>query len=91
MSYNARLVAITEVANVPPNLIAFVHFKAAMEKRVLKQNEKVAILQIEGTESYFPIFLDGKPSLKKLETDLEKQETKLDSSSKEVLARHMND
>ena len=41
----ARLLAITEVRDVPPEIRPFVDFRAAMEERELDEAEKVAALR----------------------------------------------
>lgn len=82
----ARLVAITELKNVPPDIRPFVEFRAAMEERSLDENELVAILNIDTTTSYFPVFLKEPPTMVALERDLEKQDAKLTADSKAALA-----
>jgi len=83
----AKLLAITEVKNVPPEIRPFVEFKAAVEERPLDQNERVALLVIDTTTCYVPVFLKNPPSLANLEESLAKQGAKLTYDSKEVLAR----
>jgi len=83
----AKLLAITEVKNVPPEIRPFVEFKAAVEERSLDQEEKVALLAIDTTTCYIPVFLKNPPGLDDLEKDLAKQDAKLTYDSREVLAR----
>ncbi len=85
----ARVMAITEVRSVPPDIRPFVDFKAAVEDRKLSEDERVAILVIETTTSYFPVFLKDPVTMEKLESDLEKQDAKLASDSKELLSKHL--
>jgi len=85
----ARLVAITELKNVPPDIRPFVEFRAAMEERSLDENELVAILNIDTTTSYFPVFLKEPPTMAALERDLEKQDAKLAADSKAALAMRL--
>lgn len=85
----ARLVAITELKNVPPDIRPFVDFKAAVEDRVLEDMDKVAILNIDTTTCYVPVFMKDPPTMKDLEEDLEKQDAKLAADSKAALARHL--
>ena len=83
----AKLLAITEVKNVPPEIRPFVEFKAAVEERSLDQNERVAVLVIDTTTCYVPVFLKNPPSLANLEEALAKQDAKLTYDTKEVLAK----
>lgn len=85
----ARLVAITELRNVPPDIRPFVEFKAAVEERELDDNEVVAILNIDTTTSYVPVFIKDPPTMDALEKDLEKQDAKLTPDSKAALAHHL--
>ncbi len=85
----ARLVAITEVKNVPPDLRPFVDFKAAVEDKTLDDKELVAVLNIDTTTCYIPVFLKGPASLEALEKELAAQDAKLTADSKDVLAKHM--
>jgi hypothetical protein len=85
----ARLVAITEVRNVPPDIRPFVEFKAAVEDRKLSEEEKVALLVIDTTTCYVPVFLKDPVTLKQLEKELSSQDAKLASDSRELLSEHL--
>ncbi len=85
----ARLVAITEVRNVPPEIRPFVDFKAAIEDRSPEEQELVAILVIDTTTCYVPVFLKDRPSMAALENELERQDAKLTPDSKDALERHL--
>lgn len=85
----ARLVAITELKNVPPDIRPFVDFKAAIEERELQENEPVAILVIETTTCYVPVFLKEPPTMAALEKELERQGAKLTPDSKAALEDRM--
>jgi hypothetical protein len=85
----ARLVAITEVKNVPPDIRPFVEFKAAVEDRKLSEEEKVALLVIDTTTCYVPVFLKDPVTLKQLEKELSSQDAKLASDSRELLSEHL--
>jgi hypothetical protein len=87
--HTARLIAITEVKNVPPDIRPFIEFKAAVEERKLTETERVAILVIDSTTSYVPVFLKNPISLEQLEKELAKQDAKLASDAKEVLSEHL--
>ena len=85
----AILIAITEVKNVPPDIRPFVEFKAAVEERQLEDKELVAVLNIDSTTCYFPVFLKNPITMEQLEKELEAQDAKLTVDSREALARRM--
>ncbi len=85
----ARLLAVTEVRNVPPEIRPFVEFRAAMEERELDEQELVAILVIETTSCYVPVFLKDAETLAELENRLESQDAKLTADSRDALAKHL--
>ncbi len=85
----ARLLAVTEVRNVPPEIRPFVEFRAAMEERELDEQELVAILVIETTSCYVPVFLKDAETLAELENRLEGQDAKLTADSRDALAKHL--
>ncbi len=85
----ARLVAITEVTNVPPDIKPFVEFKAAVEERTLDPKDMVAILNIDTTTCYVPVFLKDPPTISALESELERQDARLTPDSKDVLLKHL--
>lgn len=85
----ASLVAITELRNVPPDIRPFVDFRAAVEGRKLDEDERVAILNIDTTTCYVPVFLKDPMTMARLEQELERQDAKLTSDSREVLAKHL--
>jgi len=82
----AILIAITEVKNVPPDIRPFVEFKAAIEDRKLTEDERVAILVIDKTTSYVPVFLKDPVPMTKLEEELSMQDAKLSADAKQHLS-----
>jgi len=85
----ARMIAITEVKNVPPDIRPFVDFKAAVEERKLSDDELVALLVIETTTCYIPVFLKDPPALSQLEKEMAAQDAQLSEDTKLVLAKHL--
>jgi hypothetical protein len=85
----ARLIAITEVKNVPPDIRPFVEFKAAVEDRKLSDDERVALLVIDTTTSYVPVFLKSPMTIGQLEKELANQDAKLASDTRELLSKHL--
>ncbi|UCE80735.1 MAG: DUF749 family protein [Methanobacteriota archaeon] len=86
----ARLLAVTEVRSVPPDIRPFVDFRAAIEERELDEDEKVAILVIETTSSYIPVFIKDPISLEELERKLADQDAQLAADSRDALAPHLS-
>ena len=85
----ARLVAITELQNIPPDIRPFVEFRADVEQRKVDPKEQVAILNIDTTTCYIPVFLKDPPSMAQLEADLERQDAKLTVDSRDILSKHL--
>lgn len=85
----AKLVVITELRNVPPEIRPFVEFKAAVEDRKLDEDELVGVLVIDTTTSYIPVFLKDAAPMHELEKMLAAQEAQLSGEAKTALARHL--
>ena len=85
----ARLVVVTELKNVPPEMRPFVEFKAAVQERTVGDEELVALLVVDTTTCYIPVFLKGSGTLSELEKELEAQDAQLAADSREVLAKYM--
>ncbi len=87
--HKANLVVITEVKNVPPDIKPFVFFRADVEERKLTDEELVAVLVIDTTTSYIPVFLKDPPSMQELDGMLAKQDAQLTAEARNALSRHM--
>lgn len=87
--HKANLVVITEVKNVPPDIRPFVSFRADVEERQLSEDELVAVLVIDTTTSYIPVFLKDPPTMKEIEETLAKQDAQLTSEARNALSRHI--
>jgi len=83
------LVAITELRNLPPDIRPFVEFKAMVEDRKTDEKEVVAVLNIDTTTCYVPVFLKDPPTMDRLEKELAQQDAKLSWDSKEALSGHL--
>ncbi len=83
------MVAITELRNLPPDIRPFVEFKAMVEDREMDEKEVVAVLNIDTTTCYVPVFLKDPPTMDRLEKELAQQDAKLSSDSKAVLSGHL--
>lgn len=85
--YIARIVAITDVANVTSELLPFVEFKAQLDNIELKGSEKVIIFQIEGTGSYLSIFPNKIKSISDIEEELNNQGAILNRETKNKIVK----
>ena len=91
MTYIAKLVSVAKFENITDKLKPFVGFHSELEKVKVEDEDKIAILQIEGTESFFPIFLKTKPTIEDIEAKLAKQETKLNAEARKLLRGYLNE
>jgi hypothetical protein len=87
--HKVNLVVITEVRNLPPDIRPFVFFRADVEERKLSEDELVAVLVIDTTTSYVPVFLRDPPAMKDLEDMLARQDAQLTSEARNALSRHI--
>jgi len=85
--HKAHLIGVYDHGEMPEELTGFVKFQAARQKYAPKKEDKVAVLQIVGTTSYFPIFLNTVSDIKKVERDLAEVDAELDEVSKLSLQR----
>jgi hypothetical protein len=85
----ARLIAITELRNVSSDIRPFIDFKAAVEDRKLDDKDLVAVLNIDTTSCYVPVFLKDPVTMEQLEDELRRQDAQLSTDSRDVLAPRM--
>ena len=91
MVYKAKIVFLDKLKNVPDNLRPFVSFRSELEKVTVTGEDRVAVLQIESTGSYFPVFIETKPTLKQLEAKLKNQDTELNSEARKTLLGYISE
>jgi hypothetical protein len=91
MVYIARLMAITKVSAVTANIMPFVQFQAGQKDIELKDDDKVAILQIENIPSYHIIFLETDITMDGVVKELADQDSKLNEESRAVLEKHFSE
>ena len=89
MTFIAKLVTISKFKNITDKLRSFVYFQSELENVTVKDGDKVAVLQIESTESYFPVFIEEKPSIKQIESKLAQQDTKLNAEARRILLEYL--
>jgi len=85
--YQAQLVGVYTVGEIPGELAPFLNLQARREKRELRLGEKVAVFQVVGTQSFIVAFLATLKSVEEMEARLKQQETKLDPTSHRALER----
>ncbi|TFG70658.1 MAG: DUF749 domain-containing protein, partial [Methanomassiliicoccus sp.] len=68
----------------------FVEFKAMIEERKPEENELVAVLVIDTTTSYIPVFLKDPVTLAALQETLRKQDAELTVEARNALAKHLS-
>ena len=85
--HRAHMVGVYEVGELPEELKGFVRFQAYRLQHVPAKEEKVAMLQIVGTTSYFPIFLNKVSKIEDAEAQLLEADAVLDEVSKASLVR----
>lgn len=87
--HKANLAVITEVKNVPPDIQPFVFFRAEVEGRKVDEDDLLAVLVIDTTTSYIPVFLKDPPSMKEIEEMLARQDAQLTAEARNALSRHV--
>ena len=87
--HRANLVAIAKVREIPPDIRPFVSFRAEVEERTLTEDELVAVLVIDTTTSYIPVFLKDPPSMAELEEMLARQDAQLTAEARAALSKHI--
>lgn len=68
--FRAMLLAITEVENVPLDLMPFVQFRSAIEGRNPAPQDLVAVFNVLTTSSHFVVFLDPGKSIAQVEAEM---------------------
>ncbi|MEE8358750.1 MAG: DUF749 family protein [Candidatus Hydrothermarchaeales archaeon] len=84
----ATLSDLKDVDKVPEDFRGVVNFKVDLEKRVIRGDERVAILNIADTLSYFVVFLDKDKSIEDIDREVrEGAHAVLNADTREVLKR----
>lgn len=84
----ATLSDIKDIDKVPDDHKGIVNFKANIEKREIKGGEKVAILNIANTFSYFAVFLDPGKTIDDVVKEVEEgAHAILNADTKEILRK----
>ncbi len=88
--YMARVIEIVKAGEVPERFASFVRFGAFYENRELRDSERVAIVQVVGTESYFPIFLE-RNTMENVKEILNKSQAEFEPASLLTIRENLKD
>lgn len=87
--HRVDLVDIFRADQLPDEYRGFVNFQAALDEREVSSDERVAILVVENTACYIPVFLDGEETLQELEERLRDQEAEMAEDARESIMEAM--
>jgi hypothetical protein len=85
--YKAHLIGVYNHCELPEELQGFVKLHAYREKYEPKKEDRVAVLQIVGTTSFSPFFLNRIDDLAPIEKGLKEIDAELDDVSRVSLQR----
>jgi hypothetical protein len=88
--YLARLVTISRAEQIPEQFKGFLTFQADLEGHEISKKEKVALLVIEGTSCYVPVFLDRLKEIREIEERLAEQQAEMNEETRSVLAKDIS-
>ena len=83
----AHLVGVYTPDDLPEELNGFVRFQASLDGHEMRKGERIAVLNVIGTSSYVPVFLEGLKGYAELESKLSQHEVIADQVSKASLQR----
>ncbi|UCF08636.1 MAG: DUF749 family protein [Thermoplasmata archaeon] len=89
MTYLARLVSITRVSAIPPNIMPFVTFQAQQRNVELADATEVIVLQVENIPSYHIFFPKTGITIEELEKELAKSDTRLTPETRGLIGEHL--
>jgi len=89
MPHIAKLVTVCAVNKVPEHLMSFVNFHAQLEGVEPEETEKIAILQVEGTQSFSVFFIERDLKIEKVEEKLKAQDTELNAEARNLLLQYL--
>jgi hypothetical protein len=86
----ASLVGIFKFKELPENYGPFVQHKATLEKRTIKDDDEIAILNIAGTESNHVLFLDSYKTITEIDEEIKQLDAELNYNTKKILEGHLS-
>ncbi len=85
----AILGGIFKFKDIPEEYGPYVQFKATIEKREIKDDDEIAILDITGTESHHVLFLDSYNNVKEIKEELREADAKVNHTTLKILEGHL--
>ena len=85
----ATLDGIFKYSDLPEEYEPYVQFKAAIDKRELKPNDEMAILNISGTSTHHVLFLDAYESTDQIEQELKDADAKINHTTLKIIGGHL--
>ncbi|MCQ6253507.1 DUF749 domain-containing protein [Methanocaldococcus sp.] len=90
VEFTATLISILTVKEaLNSEMENFVRVRAAIDKRILKEDDVVAIFNISSTTSYQAFFIDKDTDIEKLKEELKKMNVRLNYDSEKILKRYI--
>ena len=86
----ATLGGIFRFKDLPNEYGPYVQFKATIEKREIKNDDEIAILDITGTDSHHVLFLDSYDNIDQIKQELKEAEAKVNHTTLKILEGHLN-
>ncbi|MBQ8017169.1 MAG: DUF749 domain-containing protein [Methanobrevibacter sp.] len=85
----ATLDGIFKYSDLPEEYERYVQFKATIDKREIKPNDEIAILNIAGTTTHHVLFLDSYKSTSEIENELKDADAKINHTTLKILGGHL--
>lgn len=85
----ATLSGIFRFKDLPEDFGPYVQFKAAIEKREIKDEDMIAVLDIMGTTSHHVLFLDSYNSVSEIRKELSEADAKVNVTTLKILEGHL--
>ena len=85
----ASLAGIFKYKELPEKYGPFVQYKSSLEKKDIKEDDDIAIVDIVGTESVHVLFLDSYQSINEINAELKEADAQLNHRSKQILEGYL--
>ncbi|WP_414469494.1 DUF749 domain-containing protein [Methanobacterium sp. ACI-7] len=85
----ATLAGIFKFEELPKEYGPYVQYKASLENKDISEDDEIAVLNIQGTESYHVLFLDSYKNINEIEEEMKNAEAKLNYNTKKILEGHL--
>ncbi|MBZ9571640.1 DUF749 domain-containing protein [Methanobrevibacter sp. TMH8] len=86
----ATLGGIFRFKDLPKEYGPYVQFKATIEKREVKDDDELAILDITGTDSHHVLFLDSYDNIEEIKKELKDADAKVNHTTLKILEGHLS-